>query len=91
MCGNTGWTWTYVREHIDLPTLDALRAEWALHPPVHHLVAAYLGHKPSVQAPAHAVVDIEDLLPELGHVPIRHVAPLDTSAFDAALKGDPHG
>lgn len=30
---------------MDLPTLDALEREWATHPPVHHLVGAYLGYK----------------------------------------------
>lgn len=73
-----------MREHVDLPTVDALQAEWDLHPPVHHLVASYLGYKPRVHTPAHTVTDIDDYLPALGHLPVRQAAPVDTSAFDAA-------
>jgi hypothetical protein len=84
ICANTGWTWTYVREELDLPTVAALDLEWGRCPPVHHLVAAYLKYKPAKPA---AVVDeatdIAPLLTEIGDVPIRKVAPLDTSAFDA--------
>ena len=59
---------------------------------MHSLVAAYLGYKPAAQTSAPtAVTDIDDLLPELGNVPIRHVAPLDTSAFDAQFKDKDHG
>ena len=38
-----------MREHVDLPTLDALNDEWRQHPPVHHLVAAYLDYQPARQ------------------------------------------
>jgi hypothetical protein len=81
-----------VRTHVDLPTVDALEAEWARHPPVHHLVAAYLGYKAPVQTAAHTVTDIDDMLPALGHVPIRTMPPMDTAAFDAAMQqGAAHG
>jgi hypothetical protein len=73
-----------VREHIDLPTLEALEAEWDRHPPAHHLVASYLGYKPPApRGKPHEVTDIAPVLAELGDVPIRKVAPVDTSAFDA--------
>lgn len=58
---------------------------------MHHLVAGYLQYKPRVHTPAQAVTDIDDLLPTMGSVPIRKVAALDTSAFDAALKESNHG
>jgi hypothetical protein len=80
-----------VREHVDLPTVDALKAEWDRHPPVHHLVAAYLGYKPPVHAHAHEVTDMEDILPGLGNVPIHKVAPLDTSGYEAAMKEPSRG
>jgi hypothetical protein len=82
-----------VREHVDLPTVDALKAEWDRHPPVHHLVAAYLDYKPPVaQTSARTETgDIEDFLTEFGNVPIRQVAPLDTTAFDAQIKEKHHG
>lgn len=81
-----------MREHVDLPTVDALKAEWDRHPPVHHLVAAYLGYKPSAQQTSVRAepVDIEDFLNALGNVPIRKVARLDTTAFDAEMKGKHH-
>ena len=40
-----GWTWDQVGE-LTLPRLKALRRYWRKHPPVHLLVAAYLGYKP---------------------------------------------
>ena len=77
-------------EHVDLPLVDALNNEWRQNPPVHHLVAAYLGYKPPVQTSAHTVTDIDDLVPDLGNLPVRNAAPLDTSAFDAAMKEKTH-
>jgi hypothetical protein len=71
---------------VDLPTVDALNAEWRLNPPIHMLVAAYLGYKPPVQTSAKSVTDIDELIPDFGNVPIRRVAPVDTSAFDAAMQ-----
>jgi hypothetical protein len=43
---NTGWTWAEVGK-LTLPRLNALFRQWRRHPPVHHLVASYLGFKPS--------------------------------------------
>jgi hypothetical protein len=81
-----------VRNHVDLPTVDAMTLEWQRHPPVHRLVAGYLGYKaPAVHTPASTVTDIDDLLPNFGNVPIRQVAPLDTTAFDAQFKEAEHG
>lgn len=57
---------------------------------MHHLVASYLGYKPTVQTSAQPVTDIDELLPSMGNVPIRQVAALDTAAFDAAMK-EAHG
>lgn len=41
----TGWTWGEVGT-LTLPRLRALSRYWSQHPPVHLLVAAYLGYKP---------------------------------------------
>lgn len=80
-----------MRNHIDLPTLDALQAEWRQHPPVHHLVATYLGYKAPAQASAlfEPEPDIEDFARELGGAPVRKASPIDTTAFDAEMKN--HG
>lgn len=84
-----------MREHVDLPRLEALEREWKRHPPVHHLVAAYLGYKPPASAGAKQGLDVsEDITPllgEAGGLPIRTDAPkVDTSAWDAlmAQKGE---
>lgn len=58
---------------------------------MHHLVATYLGYKGASGEPVKTVTDAEDFLTELGNVPVRTVAPLDTSAFDAAVKELHHG
>lgn len=46
VCSSTGWTWEQVGR-LTIPRLRALRAEWRQRPPVHWLVASYLGHEPS--------------------------------------------
>lgn len=77
-----------MRQHVDLPTVDALKAEWARHPPVHHLVAAYLNYKPPAHTSAagvQSVTDIEGLLGEIGQVPIRAERLPDDAAFEAAM------
>jgi hypothetical protein len=43
---STGWTWDYVSEHVDLPRLNAMNEYWAQFPPVHIMVAGYMGYKP---------------------------------------------
>lgn len=47
VAASTGWTWDYIAEHVDLPRLAALNTYWDNHPPVHVMVAAYLGIKPA--------------------------------------------
>lgn len=71
-----------MRNHIDLPTLDALQAEWRMHPPVHHLVAAYLGYKAAEHEPAQQVTDIEEFASETGSTSIKNAPAIDTTAFD---------
>lgn len=73
-------------QQVDIPTVESLEAEWIRNPPVHYLAASYLGYKPPVQTSAKAVADIEDLMPDLGNIPVRKVTPLDDSAFEAAMK-----
>lgn len=40
-----GWTWEQA-EGLTLPRYEALCRYWESHPPVHLMVAAYLGIKP---------------------------------------------
>ena len=47
VCASTGWTWDYVAENLDLPRIQCLNEYWREHPPVHILVASYMGIKPS--------------------------------------------
>lgn len=45
-----------------MPRLAAFEGYWSDHPPVHHLVAAYLGYKPP-EAPK----GIDDFMKAMGH------------------------
>ena len=68
--------------------LDALNAEWRRHPPVHHLVAAYLDYKPAEQRSAAS--DDAMLKQLVQSMPVTSGAPaLDTSAWDAMQARDP--
>lgn len=84
-----------MRDHVDLPTLDALNDEWRRHPPVHHLVAAYLDYQPSQQAGAPMTAEQEHQLASLMHGMPTVSGPafaLDTSAWDATQQKEPdHG
>jgi hypothetical protein len=40
---STGWTWEYVRDEFDLTGLRRMYRYWSEHPPVHELVAGYMG------------------------------------------------
>ena len=42
----TGWTWDYIAENVDLPRLESLNRYWDQFPPLHVMVASYLGLKP---------------------------------------------
>jgi hypothetical protein len=57
----TGWTWDYIAEHVDIPRLESLNRYLAAHPPLHMMVAAYLGIKPKPPTPEHAESDYTDL------------------------------
>ena len=46
---STGWTLDYVKWNVDLPTLARLSAYWRKLPPIHVLVAGYVGYKPTEQ------------------------------------------
>lgn len=43
----TGWDWDTVVWETDLPRLQALNRYWADNPPLHKMVAAYLGVEPA--------------------------------------------
>jgi hypothetical protein len=85
VCANTGWTWSYVREHVDLPTVDALERGVAAAP----AGAPPGGRLPGLQAARKAGGapgrrTCRPLLGEFGATadPCK-AAPIDTSAFDA--------
>ena len=75
---------------MDLPTLEALNAEWRRHPPVHHLVAAYLDYKPADQPGAPMSKEQEAELQKLVQASpqISGAPALDTSAWDAFVNKD---
>lgn len=79
-----------MREEVDLPLFYALEDEWALRPPVHLLVAAYLGYKGAKGAGGAPAIDVsDDIAPMLaeagGAIPIKNAPAVDTSAWDALV------
>ena len=44
IAASTGWTWDYIADNIDLPRAQSLSKYWQQHPPVHILLAAYVGY-----------------------------------------------
>jgi hypothetical protein len=46
----TGWTWVQV-DRLTIPRYMKLASYWQKHPPVHALVASYMGWKPPETAP----------------------------------------
>ena len=74
--------------------VDALAAEWRRHPPVHHLVAAYLDHKPPAEPGTVDREKDEALQAFMSSMPVNPSAPaLDTSAWESfrQQKPDSHG
>jgi hypothetical protein len=71
---------------VDLPMLAALQDEWRDHPPVHHLVAAYLDYKPSGGSSSTSPEQDQNLKSIMDSMPVANgpAFALDTSAWDAA-------
>lgn len=62
----TGWTWDYIGEHMTLDRLGALTKYWNSHPPMHLMVAAYLGIKPTRGGRGQDKGDLGELIGALG-------------------------
>jgi hypothetical protein len=54
LIASTGHTWTEVRDDWDLPRLIAWTEYSSDHPPLHLMVASYLGIKPRISKPTEA-------------------------------------
>jgi hypothetical protein len=54
----TGWTWDYVADSVDLPRLDALTKYWNKFPPVHQMVADYLGYGKTKQSDVSSITEV---------------------------------
>ncbi|RQO57970.1 hypothetical protein DBR47_14345 [Paucibacter sp. KBW04] len=60
----TGWTIPHIRDELDLPTLAALREQWAQFPPLPVMVAHYLGAaKPKKQDEQAEHLEDQDVIP----------------------------
>jgi hypothetical protein len=91
VCANTGYTWDEVGR-LTLPRLKALMRYWEAHPPVHLLVASYLGYKaPGVGGVANreAAAEISAMAAEAPS--IKGAPRLDTSAWANRKQGAPDG
>jgi len=53
----TGWTWDYVENHMTIPRLKALHAEWQRVPPLSIMVAYFLGIRPKEEGTAEELVE----------------------------------
>lgn len=71
VCANTGWTWDYVRDHLDMPRLQAMYDNWRDQPPLRAMVAAYLGIKPQERAKPNSDDGMRELLEAF---PVQQVA-----------------
>ena len=47
---STGMTWDEVQDQLDIPSLGAFTRYWESHPPIHLMVASYLGIEPKGEA-----------------------------------------
>ena len=76
VCANTGWTWDYVLEHVDIPRFEALSGYWVDHPPLQWMVSAYfnLGKK----SPVKNIEEASEFVP---------VETVPQAEFDALLSG----
>jgi hypothetical protein len=65
-----GWTWEYVDEYMTLPRLSEIAEYWEHQPPVHLLVARYLGVKPkTADKPLTTDDNAADFFKQLGITP----------------------
>ena len=58
LCATFGWTWDYVEQNITAPRLLALYGYMEKNPPLHMMVAAYLG----LSAEEKKTGDLDELL-----------------------------
>lgn len=61
----TGWTYEYVRDEFDLAGLRRMYRYWNEHPPVHELVAGYMGVG-AKKSKAKASSSLRDFASEMG-------------------------
>jgi len=63
---STGWTYEYVRDEFDLTGLRRMYRYWSEHPPVHELVAGYMGISAPKKSRAKASSSLRDFASEMG-------------------------
>lgn len=68
MIAGTGWTWDEVGR-LTMPRLKALNRYWKKHPPVHLLVASYLGYEMPVEFETESEDDTVDAAIAPGRTP----------------------
>ena len=61
-----GWTWRYIDEEMTLPRLDAFTEYWKSNPPMHQMVATYLGYKSAEKKEPEKDMTLADLMSALG-------------------------
>lgn len=85
----TGWTIPHIRDELDLPTLAALRGQWARFPPLPVMVAYYLGAaKPRARA---ADIEQQDVIPAARMSEQEFAALISSMGLPVQTHGDRHG
>lgn len=77
-----GWTYEYIDDHVDIPRLRAINSYQRQHPPVHILVAAFMGVKGDAAAQP-ASQDVGALAESSPFIPNQY---LTSDEFNAKLK-----
>lgn len=77
---STGWTWDYCLWSLDIPRLIALNTYWKHSPPLHLMVAAYLGIKPKEESAGGQAAPTQEELSAFGGTPMP--PPKFTTAAD---------
>jgi hypothetical protein len=85
VCASTGYTWDEVGK-LTIPRLKAFTRYWQKQPPVHVLVAAYMGYKASDQPTQTQSKELDAIAAEAPL--IKGLPKLDTSAWETRHSKD---
>ena len=65
----TGWTYEHISRRVTMSQYNRLARYWSNHPPLHVMVAAYLGIKPEEPKPNWETESFESLVARWNAIP----------------------